>query len=269
MRSAATLAGLERLLERRSRGAAADARPGRSTRTCQLPPVARTAGTRPACTNDDLPTPDGPITASSGHASSCASAVRISLLAAEEVLRVVLAERREPAIRALVLAGALGASARGTPADRRAARVALWIALALRASRGSGRRSRRARAASTDRARRCSAAACRDRVSRTRSLSGVIVPAGCTPVSARQNMMPTRPDIRLVIDDVGAPLLGRHVRQRADQRVAAGERHVRVAVLARSVPARRRRGRARHRGLRRDRRAARRRSRAPSPGRGR
>ena len=143
-----------------------------------------------------------------------------------------------------ILADRARPSARGTPADRRAARSrsgsarALCFARQLVDDRDELARQRRIARADARQRRveigRAARAACR----------AFIVPAGCTPVSARQNMMPTRPDVGLVIDDVGAPLLGRHVRQRADERVAAGERDVRVALGVVELARVDRRGRA-------------------------
>ena len=111
--------------------------------------------------------------------------------AAEEVLRVVFAERGEPAIRAR-------RRRRSRSALRREERLQIARAARSRsgsarlcASRGSDRRSRRARGGSVgSRAPMLGSGVSRSS-SRARSLSGVIVPAGCTPVSARQNMMPT------------------------------------------------------------------------------
>ena len=178
-----------RLAQRRAARAAAR---GPATRRR----VARIAGTSPACTNDDLPTPDGPITASSGHVSSCASAVRISFDAAEEELRVALAERREPAIRA----DSSATRSRARREERlqireQLGRVVVAIGLSLREAAIDDRDqlARQRRIARRDARQRRR----RDRSAASRSLSAVIVPAGCTPVERAPEHDADRPEVRL------------------------------------------------------------------------
>ena len=225
--------------------AASGERPGRTTSASHGSPEPLSAGTTPARTNDDLPTPDGPTIADQRLLAEARDRRRDVLRAPEEPVRVRLLERGQAGVRALVAGERCARRAPAANGSRSAQQLgARWRSAAPCAWRGSARRPRRAASGMPgdvvgERRHRLV-----ERGRGRRSVGpGVTGSSGCSPGEHLEQDDADRPQVAAVVDGVDAELLGRHVRQRADDRAGAGLVEIAVGDRDRRVAAPRSSGR--------------------------